>query len=108
MGKKDLKNISIRIVEEIQIELRDIEMTCPDVFVKERIHKLLEHIEQETADNETVLQDLIKARIKQTKAVSTELNTNFYMLYRNLVEGRVSAKEAQILYDMYVKEIRTS
>lgn len=108
MGKIELESMSLRIVEKIQSELKDMELVCKDVFIKEKIHSILEYIDQETTDNKVVLGDLIKEKIKETKGSSPEMNTNFYLLYRNFIEGRVSVKEAQILYDMYVKELRNS
>jgi hypothetical protein len=108
MSMNDLECLSIKIVEKIQNDLKEIELICTDVFVKEKIHMILDYIEQETTDNKTVLEDLIKEKIKETKALSPELNTSFYMLYRNFMDGRITVKEAQILYDMYVKELRTS
>jgi hypothetical protein len=108
MGKNALESLSVKIVERIENELREIELICADVFVKEKIHKILEYIDQETTDNKTVLEDLIKEKIKETKTSSPELNTNFYMLYRNFIDGRISVNEAQALYDMYVKELRAS
>lgn len=108
MNKNAIESLSLKIVERIEDDLREIELICTDIFVKEKIHNILEYIEQETKDNKSLLEDLIKEKVKETKTWSPELNTNFYMLYRNFIDGRISVKEAQALYDMYVKELRTS
>lgn len=95
---------SLKIIEKIQLELKEIELICADYAVKEKIHKLLELIELETEDNKIILSELILDKIRETKGNNSELNTNFYMLYRKLCENKISVLEAKGIYEMYTKE----
>jgi|GEM_PF-2729923 len=108
MGKIDVENFSIKIIEKIQLELKEIELISTEYAVKERLHKLLELIEFETEENKTVLSKLIQCKISETRGVNSELNTNFYLLNRNLMENRISVMEAKATYEMYVKEFIAS
>ena len=108
MNKNNFEGLSLKLLERIQLDLREIEPICSDYFVNERIHKILEYIEKETIDNKIVLEELIKERIKETRSFNSELNTSFYFLYRNFSEGKISIRDAQSMYDMYVKELRNS
>lgn len=108
MAKNDLEALSLKLIEKIQLDLRDIEIACSDYLVKERIHKILDYIEIETTDNKVVLEELIKEKIKQTKGVNSELNTSFYFLYRNFLDGKISIQDAQAMYDMYANELKSS
>lgn len=100
-----LDNINIKLIDKIMAELRDIELDCSDIMVKEKLHNLIDMLEKETIDNKLFLEQMIKARIKETRGVNPALNTYFYLLYRNFIEGKITMKETQTLYDMYIKEM---
>jgi hypothetical protein len=108
MEKNDFESIFLKLIERIQLDLRETELVCSDYLVKERIHKILDYIEIETIDNKIVLEELIKEKIKETKSLNSELNTSFYFLYRNFSAGKITIKDAQSMYDMYIKELKTS
>lgn len=108
MSKIDNESFSIRIIEKIQLELKEIEFISTEYIVKERINKLLKLIELETEENKSVLLKLIQCKISETRGVNSELNTNFYLLNRNLMENKISVMEAKATYEMYVKEFINS
>lgn len=104
----NLEGLSLKIIEKIQLELKNIEIICSDYVAKEKIHMLLELIELETEENKMILSELIQDKIRETRGVNSELNTNFYMLYRKLCENKISILEAKEIYEMYSKEYRNS
>lgn len=108
MDNTNFESFSLKIIEKMQIELKEMELICADYVVKERIQKLLELIELETKENKIILSELIQDKIKETRGVNSELNTNFYMLYRKLAENKISILEAKGIYEMYTKEFRNS
>lgn len=108
MDKNAFESIFLKLIERIQIDLRETELVCSDYLVKEKIHNILDYIELETIDNKVILEALIKEKIKETKCVNSELNTSFYLLYRNFLEGKITIKDAQSMYVMYTKELKTS
>jgi hypothetical protein len=100
------KDNMLKVIERVEKDLREIELISSDYLVKERIHNILDFIEKETKENKTVLEDMIRSKIKETKNINPELNTYFYVLYRNLSEDKITVEEAQTIYDMYIKELR--
>jgi hypothetical protein len=96
---------TLRIIEKIQVDLKEIELSCLDSLAKEKINKLLSCMEQEIKCNKSIFSEMLLQKIKQTKGMYPELNANFYILYRNFVNGKISYKDAQDIYEMYVKEL---
>jgi hypothetical protein len=96
---------SIKMVDKILGDLKDIEMLCSEYLIKEKIKKVIQYIENETLYNKDFLCDMIYEKMKETKYNFPEMHTNFYLLYRKLMEDKISIDEAQNIYDMYVKEV---
>jgi len=107
MDKDDSENFTFKIIEKVQVELKQIEVDCPNYIIKERIHALLEFIQSETPSYRKIFAEIIYSKIQETKGLHSDLNLNFYLLYRNFVDGKISTEEAQNLYDTYVKELIT-
>jgi hypothetical protein len=104
MNKSYSENSSIRILQKVQSQLKQIEDMGSVQEIKKEIHELLGFIEQESMENKAVLEEMIHIKIKETSGVNPEVNTYLYLLYRNLIQDKVSINEAQKLYKMYVKE----
>jgi hypothetical protein len=94
----------LKILEKVQNKLKEMELSCPDYETKEKLLNLIDFIEEETSDSKTIFAEMVYNKVKETRGVSSELNTYFYLLYRNLEQDKVSLEEAQKLYNMYVKE----
>lgn len=104
MNNSKIDKSTLKILEKVQAKLKEIELLCIDCEAKEKIHNLIDFIEEETSENKTFLAEMIYNKVKETRGISPELNTYFYLLYRNLEQDKVSLEEAHRLYDMYVKE----
>lgn len=105
MNSSKIDKSALKILEKVQNRLKELEAFCIDYDTKEKIHNLIDFIEDETSENKVVLAEMIYNKVKETRGVSPELNTYFYLLYRNLEQDKVSLEEAHRLYDMYVKEL---
>lgn len=99
------EEVYFKLFEKIKIELKQIEFMSSDCSVQEKVHKLLELIEGETINEKEILAALIKEKIKETKGINSELNMNFYLLYRRLVDNKITCNEAKDYYFMYKKEL---
>lgn len=104
MNNKNSEVFAIQILEKVQLQLKEIEILSTDYRVKEKVHKLLDYIESETSNRKADFAEVIHLKCKETKALYPELSTYLYLLYRNLMQGKVSLQEAQVLYEMYMKE----
>jgi hypothetical protein len=107
MNKNDSESSALKIIEKVQVELSEIEALCSDYILKERIRKLLEFVQSETPGYKITFSEMIYSKIQETKGLHSDLNLDFYLLYRNFVEGKTSTLEAQNLYEMYIKELKT-
>lgn len=107
MDKDNSESFTLKIIEKVQVELRNIEVLCSDYILKERIHELLKLIQNETSSSKIIFAEILYSKIQETKGLYPDLNLNFYLLYRNFVEGKISTEEAQNLYEMYIKELKT-
>lgn len=105
MGKDNSEGLTLKILEKVKSDLMDIETLCSDYFIKEKLHKIVNFIEQETFNSKVVFEEMIFKKVKETRSVSSELNTNFYLLYRKFKENKISMQEAQTIYEMYLKEL---
>ena len=107
MDKDYSESFAFKIIEKVQVELSEIEISCSDYIIKERIHELLEFIKSETPSYKIKFAEIIYSKIQETKGLHSDLNLDFYLLYRNLVKGKISTDEAHNLYDMYIKELKS-
>lgn len=105
MNGDNSDKIALRLLDKIYNELINIEAECSDYLINERLTKLIHIIENETLKNKTILLDLIHIKIKETKLINPDLNSRFYILYRNLSEDKITTMEAQSVYEMYAKEL---
>jgi hypothetical protein len=104
MNNSKVDKSTLKVLEKVQAKLKEIELQCIDYETKEKLSSLIDFIDGETSDSKTVFTEMIYNKVKETRGISSELNTYFYLLYRNLEQDKVSLEEAHRLYDMYVKE----
>lgn len=104
MSNNNSEVFAVQILEKVQLQLKEIEILSTDYRIKEKIHKLLDFIELETSNTKAEFAEIVHSKVKETKALYPELSTYLYLLYRNLMQGKISLQEAQSLYEMYMKE----
>ncbi|GLC30857.1 hypothetical protein [Clostridium omnivorum] len=104
MNNNNSEVFAIQILEKVQLQLKEIEIISTDYRIKEKIHKLLDYIDLETSNTKAEFAEMIHLKVKETKPLHPELSTYLYLLYRNLMQGKISLQEAQGLYEMYMKE----
>lgn len=105
MNNSNSKNASLKLIEKIHYRLKEIETLCADYETKEKLCGLLNYIEDELTSDKKAFAELIYEKVKETKGSYSELNTRYYLLYRNLVENKISIQEARNAYEIYEKEL---
>lgn len=106
MDKEMLEVNAFKLIEKIKDELEEVEALQSIYEIKKRVNDMIRYIEEETEENTSTLSDKIYLKVKETSRTNPELNTSLYLLYRNLIQGKISAHEAKKLYGMYLKEYK--
>ena len=95
--------ISRECIEKIRTELKIIKVNTNNRNFKKDVSKLLDMLESELNYDNISLKEKISSKMKETKNSDPNMNANLYILYRNLVNGRITEEEALELYNMYIK-----
>ena len=95
--------ISRECIEKIRTELKIIKVNTNNRNFKKDVSKLLDMLESELNYDNISLKEKIFSKMKETKNSDPNMNANLYILYRNLVNGRITEEEALELYNMYIK-----
>lgn len=104
MGNNYSEVLAFEIINKIRKELDEIYGLTSANEIRQRIHKLIMVIDDETLNNKSVVMEKIYCKVKETNGVNERLNGYLYLLYRNLEKGKISIKEAERLYNMYISE----
>lgn len=95
--------VSKECINKIKTELKVIKVNTRDKNLKRELTGLLDMLENELNYDGVSLKEKIMDKMKETKNSDPNMNANLYILYRNLVNGRISDEQALELYNMYVK-----
>jgi hypothetical protein len=101
-------SLTLKFIEKIKIQLKEIEELNSASEMRNRIKILLKCIDDETVGDKSTFLEIIYCKLKDTKGNNPQLNTSLYLLYRNLVDDRISIQEAQKLFNMYINEYEAS
>jgi Tol biopolymer transport system component len=102
MSGKKLNYFELEIVNKINDKLKEMEHMTSLQEIKGKIHKLIDFIEEETASDKEAFEEMIYSKVKETNGKNSDLNTHLYMLYRNLIQNKITLHEAQKIYEMYM------
>jgi ASC-1-like (ASCH) protein len=97
-------SFTLKIIDKIKIELKEIEELNSYSEMKKRIRMLLKCIDDDTIGDKSAFLEIIYCKLKESKDSNPKLNTSLYLLYRNLIDDRISIQEAQKLFSMYIAE----
>lgn len=100
MSTDNQVSIQVETIEKIIKELNEIIIFCSEPHLKIKIEglqnfvaSLLEH------SSKISVEDEIYEKMLEVKHYNTELHLKLYMLYRNLVCGRISKVDARVSYE---------
>lgn len=95
--------ISKSCIQKIKLGLKTIRLNEKNKNLKKEASQMLDMIEQELTDDSESLEEKILDKMKETKNSDPDMNANLYILYRNLVNDKISQEQALQLYTMYIK-----
>lgn len=92
-------------IQNIETQINDIVHICQDKEINKKLNKLLKYINDNTSTasyDAEKLASLIKIRMKETRNTDPDLETRYYMLHQDLINGRITIGQAEELYRRYV------
>lgn len=100
MNSNNEISIGVGTIERIIKELDEINVLCSDQRVKNKIEELQNFVSTFIdLDTKSSVEDMIYEKMVEVKHSSPELHLKLYMLYRNLVSGRISKEDAITSFD---------
>ncbi|WP_446897161.1 hypothetical protein ACSVC9_09030 [Clostridium sp. LBM24168] len=103
MDNEDKVLISRQCIDRIVSGLKTIKISENNKMIKKQISDMLNMLESQLNYENLSLEDKILKKMKETKSSDPDMNANLYILYQNLVNGRISEEQALDRYNLYVK-----
>ncbi|MCB2340769.1 hypothetical protein [Clostridium estertheticum] len=93
-------SIGVESIEKIIKELDEISALCSEPYLKIKIEELQRFVSSFIIlESKSSVEDKIFEKMVEVKNSSPELHLKLYMLYRNLVCGRISKEDALISFE---------
>lgn len=89
-------------IEEIQGKLNRIRLTTGEYSIKSIAEEILNLLEVEFKIEEEPIEEVIRKKMLETKNTNPELHFKFYMLYRKLIDKRITEEDALKTYELYM------
>ncbi|MBU3159051.1 hypothetical protein KPL37_04670 [Clostridium frigoris] len=100
MGIDNQVSIKVESIEKIIKELNEISILSAEPHLKIKIEELQKFVSNLlNLDSKSSIEDIIFEKMVEVKNSSPDLHLKLYMLYRNLVSGRIAKEEAIISYE---------
>ncbi|MCB2308792.1 hypothetical protein LGL08_19830 [Clostridium estertheticum] len=93
-------SIAVESIEKIIKELDEISVLCSEPYLKVKVEELHGFVSSIiNSESKSSIEDLIFEKMVEVKNSSPDLHLKLYMLYRNLVSGRISKENAIISFE---------
>ncbi|MCB2359365.1 hypothetical protein [Clostridium estertheticum] len=93
-------SIGVESIEKIIKELNEIRVLCSEPHLEIKIEELQNFVSSLIVlESKSSVEDKIFEKMVEVKNSSPELHLKLYMLYRNLVCGRISKEDALISFE---------
>ncbi|MBU3170195.1 hypothetical protein [Clostridium estertheticum] len=93
-------SIGVESIEKIIKELDEISVLCSEPYLKIKIEELQRFVSRLLKlESKSSIEDAIFEKMIEVKNSSPDLHLKLYMLYRNLVCGRISKEDALISFE---------
>lgn len=103
MANSDKINLNLDTMKKIKSGLTNIKLLSNDKYVKKEAEELIKIIDSELTLGEMSLEEMIHERMKEVKNSDPTLSADLYILYRKLVDGKISEREALELFESCVQ-----
>ncbi len=92
------------IIEKILFELKEIKDCSTEDTLKIRLSNVIKTLSKASNCNmDKLLEDMIYEKMRESMNNNPELHSKLYMLYRSLVDGKVSEEAAKQLFETYLQ-----
>lgn len=91
------------ILKKIQSRAMGIKLIAKERPIAKDAGEIVEIIDVIFKENSSTLVEKIEQKMKEVKHSDPEMNASLYILYRKLVDGKISEKDAAALFDIYIK-----
>lgn len=92
-------------MEKIKTKLNILKLLNEDLYAKEKVNEILTILDkEENIEKSMTIDEVITAKMMETKKTNPELNANLYILYRKLQDKRIDPIEAMRLYEVYTND----
>jgi len=103
VGINNEVSIQVESIEKIIKELDEISILSAEPHLKIKVEGLQSFVSSLlNLESKSSLEDVIYEKMVEVKNSSPDLHLRLYMLYRNLVCGRISKKDANISFESLI------
>jgi hypothetical protein len=100
MSSNNKVSIQIETIQKIIKELNEINLLCSEPHIKTKIEALESYVSSIIDfDSKFSVQDVIYEKMVEVKYMNPDFHLKLYMLYRNLVSGRISEVDARSSFE---------
>lgn len=100
---EDKINVSEESMNKIKSKAREIKLISKDKQVIKAAEEIIDITAAEIEKNSLDIMQKIEAKMKETKFTNPDLNANLYIVYRNLMDKKITEEDATELYELYSK-----
>lgn len=104
MDSSDKVLVNKESLESIQIKLRGLKVSLDDKNAQSVIGEILEILDNELKIETISIEQIIHDKMNETKYLNHELHFKLYMLYRKVVENKITEEEAAKAYELYLHD----
>lgn len=99
----DKISISEESMNKIKSKANEIKLISRDKQVIKIAEEIMSLVSAEIDKNSLNIMQKVELKMKETKFTNPDLNANLYILYRNLMDKKISEEDGEELYEMYSK-----
>lgn len=89
-------------LEKMKVKLRGLKLSVDDKSAQSVIGDILEILDNELKFGHISVENMIKDKMTETKSSNPDLHFKLYMLYRKLVDNKITEEEALKGYKIYL------
>jgi len=104
MYTKEKIILELDILQKVKEGIREIMVLADDKNLRKKAGDLLNLLEDKPVVKIDSLYEMIQEKMKETRYSNSDLNVSLYLLYRKLIDEKITEKEALDTFEMYMKE----
>jgi len=93
--------VSEELFSKITATLKTIKVRSKDKEIVKEVSELLCKLENENKEDITTVTEKIKLKMNEMKSVDPAIHADLYILYRNVIDNRISEDEALRIFEMH-------